>query len=83
VSRWTRHAVTLTHQRKRDDYAWRMRRSVVGLLATAGAAMTAFGTLLHGLFVWLIIFAGAAATGLVTCLSLVSNKKKFRLASLN
>ena len=48
---------------------------MVGLLATVGAAMTAFGTLLHGLFVWVVIFAGAAATGLVTYLSFVSIKK--------
>ena len=54
-----------------------MRRSMVGLLVTVGAAMTAFGTLLHGLFVWIVIFAGAAATGLVTYLSFVSIKKNF------
>ena len=42
---------SLNHKGKRDGYAWLMRRSMVGLLATVGAAMTAFGTLLHGLFV--------------------------------
>jgi hypothetical protein len=50
---------------------------MVGLLATVGAAMTAFGTLLHGLFIWVVIFAGAAATGLVTYLSFASIKKNF------
>jgi hypothetical protein len=53
-----------------------MSRSMVGLLAAVGAAMTAFGTLLHGLFVWVVILAGAVATGLVACLSL-SAKKHF------
>src|SRR5260370_1678432 len=52
-----------------------MSRSMVGLLATVGAAMTAFETLLHGLFVWVVILAGAVATGLVACLSFVSTKK--------
>ena len=60
-----------------------MSRSMVGLLATVGAAMTAFGTLLHGLFVWVVILAGAVATGLVACLSFVSTKKTLRLDSRN
>ena len=54
-----------------------MSQSMVGLLATVGAAMTAFGTLLHGLFVWVVILVDAVATGLVACLSFVSTKKRF------
>jgi len=51
-----------------------MPRSMVGLLAAVGTAMTAFGTLLHGLFIWVVIIAGAVATGLVACLSFASTK---------
>jgi len=53
-----------------------MSQSMVGLLATVGAAMTAFGRLIRGLFVWVVILAGAVATGLVACLSFVSTKKR-------
>jgi len=53
-----------------------MSQSMVGLLATVGAAMTAFGRLIRGLFVWVVILAGAIATGLVACLSFVSTKKR-------
>jgi hypothetical protein len=54
-----------------------MSRSIVGLLAAVGAAMTAFGTLLHGLFIWVVILAGAVATGLVNCLSFRQHKKNY------
>jgi hypothetical protein len=41
-----------------------MPRSLVGLLAAAGATMCALVGLAHGLILLLVLFIGAAATGL-------------------
>lgn len=51
-----------------------MPRSVVGLLAAAGAAMSAIVRLVHGDLVWVTIANTAAATGLAAYLALPSIK---------
>jgi hypothetical protein len=52
-----------------------MPRTMVGLLAAVGTAMSALVGLAHGDLVWLIIADAAAATGLAACLALPANKK--------
>ena len=49
-----------------------MPRSMVGLLATVGAAMSALVGLVHGDLAWVIIVDAAAATGLAAYLALPS-----------
>jgi len=60
-----------------------MPRSMVGLLAAVGAAMSALVGLVHGDLTWVALADAAAATGLAAYLALPSNKKKssLRLAS--
>ena len=41
-----------------------MPRSMVGLLAAVGAAMSAFVAFAHGSLIWVTIVIAAAATGL-------------------
>jgi hypothetical protein len=53
-----------------------MPRTMVGLLAAVGTAMSALVGLAHGDLVWLILFDAAAATGLAACFALPGNKKK-------
>jgi hypothetical protein len=54
-----------------------MPRTMVGLLAAVGAAMSALVGLAHGDLVWVAIADAAAATGLAAYLALpVPNKKK-------
>ena len=52
-----------------------MPRSVVGLLAAVGAAMSALAAFAHGDLVWLTIAEAAAATGLASYLALDPEKK--------
>jgi len=52
-----------------------MPRSMVGLLAAVGAAMSALVAFAHGDFVWLAIADAAAATGLAAYLALPAKKK--------
>lgn len=54
-----------------------MSRSVVGLLAAVGAALSAIVGLAHGELVWALVATAPVATGLATCLALPSNKKTF------
>jgi hypothetical protein len=51
-----------------------MSRSVVGLLAAVGTAMSAFVGLAHGDLVWVILVNAAAATGAAACLALPPKK---------
>jgi hypothetical protein len=55
-----------------------MPRSVVGLLAAVGAAMSALVGLAHGTLVWFVITDAAAATGLAAYLALLPSKKLAR-----
>lgn len=55
-----------------------MRRSVVGLLAAVGTAMSALVAFTHGDHVWELIAAAAAANGLVAYLPLPHPKKTVR-----
>lgn len=52
-----------------------MPRSVVGLLAAVGTAMSALVGLAHGYLIWLMIVAAALASGLAASLSHRANKK--------
>jgi hypothetical protein len=52
-----------------------MPRSMVGLLAAVGTAMSALAGLVHGDFALLIIAYAAAAAGLAAYLALPGNKK--------
>lgn len=52
-----------------------MPRSMVGLLAAVGTAMSALVALAHGYLIWAIIALAAAAAGLVAYLSLSPIKK--------
>jgi hypothetical protein len=52
-----------------------MPRSMVGLLAAVGAAMSALVGLSHGDLVWVMVADAAAATGLAAYLALPSTKK--------
>ena len=52
-----------------------MSRSVVGLFAAAGAAMSALVGLLHGDLTWMMVVDAAGATGLAAYLALPPNKK--------
>jgi hypothetical protein len=51
-----------------------MSRSVVGLLAAVGTAMSAFVGLIHGSLILLAIICAAAAMGLAACFALPSKK---------
>jgi hypothetical protein len=53
-----------------------MPRSMVGLLAAVGAAMSALAGIVHGDFVPVVIAHAAVATGLAAYLALSGNKKK-------
>lgn len=53
-----------------------MPRSMVGLLAAVGTAMSVLVGFVHGGLVWVIIADAAAATGLAAFLALPPNKKK-------
>jgi len=50
-------------------------RSMVGLLAAVGAAMSALVGIVHGDLVWVAIADGATATGLAAYLALPPSKK--------
>ena len=52
-----------------------MPRSMVGLLAAAGAAITAIAGLAHGDLLWAAVVDAAAATGLAAYLALPATKK--------
>jgi hypothetical protein len=52
-----------------------MPRSMVGLLAAVGAAMSALVAFAHGDLVWAIIVDAAAATGLAAYLAAPATKK--------
>jgi hypothetical protein len=52
-----------------------MARSMVGLLAAVGAAMSALIGLIHGLLVWLVIVAAGLGTGLAAYLTMSASKK--------
>ena len=52
-----------------------MPRSMVGLLAAVGAAMSAIVGLAHGDLVWVVLADAAAATGLAAYLALPAEKK--------
>jgi hypothetical protein len=52
-----------------------MPRSMVGLLAAVGAAMSGLTGLLHGDLAWETLASAAAATGLAAYLALPSSKK--------
>jgi hypothetical protein len=52
-----------------------MPRSMVGLLATLGAAVSMVASLAHGDLFWAAIAAAAAATGLAAFLTLPPRKK--------
>ena len=52
-----------------------MPRSMVGLLAAVGAAMSALVGLTHGDFAWAALAEASAATGLAAYLALPSTKK--------
>ena len=52
-----------------------MPRSMVGLLAAVGAAMSMVASLAHGDLFWAAITAAAAATGLAAYLALPPRKK--------
>ena len=52
-----------------------MRRSMVGVLAAVGVAMSALAGLIHGDWVLVLIASAAGATGLAACLPLPSQKK--------
>ena len=52
-----------------------MPRSMVGLLAAVGAAMSALVGLLRGEVAWVALADAAAATGLAAYLALPPNKK--------
>jgi hypothetical protein len=56
-----------------------MPRSMVGLLAAVGAAMSALVGLIHGDLVWLALVDAAAATGLAAYLALPPYKKNLRV----
>jgi hypothetical protein len=47
-----------------------MPRSMVGLLAAVGTAMSSLAAFAHGKLVWLAIADAAVATGLAACLAL-------------
>jgi hypothetical protein len=55
-----------------------MPRSVVGLLAAVGTAMSALVAFAHGDLVWVTIADAAVATGLAAYLALPANKKIFQ-----
>jgi hypothetical protein len=57
-----------------------MPRSMVGLLAAVGAAMSALVAFAHGDLVWMTIADAAAAAGLAAYLALPPNKKTFGVA---
>lgn len=52
-----------------------MPRSMVGLLAAVGTAMSSLAAFAHGNLVWLAIADAAVATGLAACLALPVIKK--------
>lgn len=52
-----------------------MPRSMVGLLAAVGAAMSALVNIAHGDLLWAVVADAAAATGLAAYLALPQNKK--------
>jgi hypothetical protein len=52
-----------------------MPRSMVGLLAAVGTAMSAFVGLAHGDLVWITLIDAAAATGLAAYAALLAEKK--------
>jgi hypothetical protein len=52
-----------------------MSRSMVGLLAAVGTAMSALVGLIHGDLIPVLIAAASSATGLAACLALAPNKK--------
>lgn len=52
-----------------------MLRSMVGLLAAVGAAMSGLLGLIHGDVVWAILVAAASAMGLAAYLALPPSKK--------
>ena len=54
-----------------------MRRSVVGLLAAAGAAMAALAGLTHGDFTAIMIAGASATTGLTAYCALPAQKKPY------
>ncbi len=54
-----------------------MPRSVVGLLAAVGAAMSALVGFAHSGLVWAVIAEAAAATGLAAYGALLPVQKKF------
>lgn len=51
-----------------------MPRSIVGLLAAVGAAMSALASLAHGDLIWVAVADAAAATGLASYLALAPTK---------
>ena len=53
-----------------------MPRSMVGLLAAVGTAMSALVGLAHGVLIWLALADAAAATGLSAYLALMPIKKR-------
>jgi len=53
-----------------------MPRSVVGLLAAVGAAMSVIASSAHGGLFWAAVVDAAAATGLATYLALSLTKKR-------
>jgi hypothetical protein len=57
-----------------------MPRSMVGLLAAVGTAMSALVAFAHGNLFWVIIADAAAATGLAAYLALPSKKKLGQVA---
>ncbi len=52
-----------------------MPRSMVGLLAAVGTAMSALVGLAHGDLIWVVLVDAAAATGLAAYLALPPQKK--------
>jgi hypothetical protein len=54
-----------------------MPRSMVGLLAAVGAAMSALVGLSHGDLVWVTVANAATATGLAAYLAIAPQKKLF------
>ncbi len=60
-----------------------MPRSMVGVLAAVGTAMSALVAFAHGNLVWVIISDAAAATGLAAYLALPPQKNSARLQSDN
>jgi hypothetical protein len=59
-----------------------MPRTMVGLLAAVGAAMSVLTGLTHGQLVWSTAIGAATATGLAACFALPSSKKPLLIVIL-